>query len=161
MNPLLTLMHDTGNELCLIGAWCSYLENKSKEYTVESEEIEDVTQKIQAASDRLQSKLDAYYEYIKEQEKMKATKKPVEIDYYPVEENNLPELQKWVESFGDRFEDKFNFIDEGPDGARLTVKTLEGTSYDVLPKDVIIRGVKGEYYPCKKDIFKLTYDTNE
>lgn len=27
--------------------------------------------------------------------------------------------------------------------------------------DYIIRGVKGEYYPCKPDIFELTYDRYE
>jgi hypothetical protein len=27
--------------------------------------------------------------------------------------------------------------------------------------DYIIRGVKGEYYPCKPDIFEATYDTVE
>ena len=34
----------------------------------------------------------------------------------------------------------------------------EGTSYDITTSDVIIRGVKGEYYPCKKDIFEETYE---
>jgi hypothetical protein len=28
----------------------------------------------------------------------------------------------------------------------------------VSPGDWIIRGVKGEIYPCKPDIFALTYD---
>ena len=29
--------------------------------------------------------------------------------------------------------------------------------YIVCPGDWIIRGVKGEYYPCKPDIFEQTY----
>lgn len=39
----------------------------------------------------------------------------------------------------------------------LTIKTLEG---DVICNigDYIIRGVKGELYPCKPDIFELTYE---
>lgn len=39
----------------------------------------------------------------------------------------------------------------------LTVRTLEG---DLIarPDDMIIRGVKGEIYPCKPDIFAATYD---
>ena len=44
--------------------------------------------------------------------------------------------------------------------SQLFVHTLEGTSYDVTTRDVTIRGVNGEYYPCKKDIFIATY-TNE
>jgi hypothetical protein len=39
----------------------------------------------------------------------------------------------------------------------LTISTLEG-EMTALPGDWIIRGVKGELYPCKPDIFALTYD---
>jgi hypothetical protein len=38
--------------------------------------------------------------------------------------------------------------------------TLEGY-HIVCPGDWIIRGVKGEYYPCKPDIFALTYEEAE
>lgn len=39
----------------------------------------------------------------------------------------------------------------------LKIFTLEGKmKADV--GDYIIRGVKGEYYPCKPDIFEMTYD---
>jgi len=37
------------------------------------------------------------------------------------------------------------------------VKTLEGPMY-VTPGDWIITGVKGEHYPCKPDIFEMTYE---
>lgn len=36
------------------------------------------------------------------------------------------------------------------------IDTLEG-GHTVCPGDWIITGVKGEYYPCKPDIFALTY----
>ena len=36
------------------------------------------------------------------------------------------------------------------------IMTLEG-SYGVAEGDWIIRGIKGEYYPCKPDIFESTY----
>jgi hypothetical protein len=36
-------------------------------------------------------------------------------------------------------------------------KTLEGF-HIVCPGDYIITGVKGEHYPCKPDIFEMTYD---
>ena len=39
----------------------------------------------------------------------------------------------------------------------LAIKTLEGIHY-ALPGDYIIRGIKGEVYPCKPDIFKQTYE---
>lgn len=37
------------------------------------------------------------------------------------------------------------------------VETLEG-GHIVTPGDYIITGVKGEHYPCKPDIFELTYE---
>lgn len=38
--------------------------------------------------------------------------------------------------------------------------TLEG-GHTVCPGDYIIKGVKGEFYPCKPDIFELTYEEVE
>ena len=85
---------------------------------------------------------------------MQAQKKPVVIDFIEINVNTTPEeIKSWVETFNQKFEDYFD-----DNGENLKVKTLEGTSYDVTTSDVIIRGVKGEYYPCKKDIFKETYE---
>lgn len=39
----------------------------------------------------------------------------------------------------------------------VEIATLEGIVL-ARPGDWIIRGVKGEYYPCKPDIFAATYD---
>lgn len=38
----------------------------------------------------------------------------------------------------------------------ITIPTLEG-AMKAMPGDWIIRGVKGEFYPCKPDIFADTY----
>ena len=43
---------------------------------------------------------------------------------------------------------------------RFRIKTPEG-EMTVSPNDYIIRGVKGEIYPCKPDIFELTYEPVE
>ncbi len=43
------------------------------------------------------------------------------------------------------------------DGGRITIWTLEG-EMTASVGDWIIRGVKGEYYPCKPDIFEATYE---
>jgi len=37
------------------------------------------------------------------------------------------------------------------------VPTLEG-DYKFTPDDMLITGIKGEIYPCKKDIFEKTYE---
>ena len=39
----------------------------------------------------------------------------------------------------------------------LSIETLEGVM-NISPKDWVIKGVKGEFYPCKPDIFEATYE---
>ena len=41
--------------------------------------------------------------------------------------------------------------------SHLSIDTLEG-QMTATGGDWIIRGVKGEFYPCKPDIFDLTYE---
>lgn len=40
---------------------------------------------------------------------------------------------------------------------RITIPTLEG-DHLASPGDWIIRGLQGEFYPCKPDIFEATYE---
>lgn len=40
---------------------------------------------------------------------------------------------------------------------RVRVETLEGVVY-ATPGDWIIKGVAGEFYPCRNDIFEATYE---
>lgn len=47
-----------------------------------------------------------------------------------------------------------------PSGVYGQIQTLEGTM-TCIPGDWIIRGVKGEVYPCKPDIFEATYEPAE
>lgn len=42
----------------------------------------------------------------------------------------------------------------------LVIQTLEGDMVTTLG-DWIIKGVKGEFYPCKPDIFEATYEPVE
>ena len=43
------------------------------------------------------------------------------------------------------------------DGGKIEIETLEGVM-TASPGDWIIKGVKGEFYPCKPDIFAATYE---
>ncbi len=45
-------------------------------------------------------------------------------------------------------------------GDKLIIPTLEG-EMEASPGDWIIRGVQGEIYPCKPDIFQATYEAVE
>ncbi len=49
---------------------------------------------------------------------------------------------------------------EGDNSDYLVIKTLEG-DMRANNGDFIIRGVKGEFYPCKPDIFDATYEAAE
>lgn len=89
---------------------------------------------------------------------MKAIKKPIPIDFFEVTEHHPIKLMEWVDSFGDKYNDHFVFDSRA---GKSIVKTLEGWSYHVTLNDVVIRGVEGEYYPCKKEIFYKTYDILE
>lgn len=74
-------------------------------------------------------------------------KKPVEI-----------EAVRWT---GDNHAEICEFIDPECFEIRakegLVVHTLEGDHYASVG-DYIIKGVKGEFYPCKPDIFEQTYE---
>lgn len=54
--------------------------------------------------------------------------------------------------------DKGWYID--PATGDLLIRTLEG-DMRARPGDYVIRGVQGEFYPCKPDIFEATYELAE
>ena len=51
----------------------------------------------------------------------------------------------------------FGLLNLDQPSCELFIKTLEGTHH-VSVGDYIIRGIKGELYPCKPDIFEATYE---
>ena len=78
---------------------------------------------------------------------MKFRKKPVVIEAIKYTGDNAEEIFKFC--------DKAEFPDD-----ELVIKTLEGTMI-VSDGDWVIKGVKGEFYPCKSDIFEATYERVE
>ena len=48
-------------------------------------------------------------------------------------------------------------VKDGNKVAWISILTLEG-NMRADPGDWIIRGIKGEFYPCKPDIFEATYE---
>jgi hypothetical protein len=85
-------------------------------------------------------------------------KKPVVIEAVQLDGNNAQDVVDWINGNGHQA----LVIRTSPGTAsRLTgeilIHTLEGDHRgDVL--DYVIRGVKGEFYPCKPDIFDATYE---
>lgn len=84
----------------------------------------------------------------------KFRKLPVVIDAFHWTGTNGIELMRWVEGFGPNTSGTELGIDFA--ASEVTVKTKEGEMRGA-PGDWIIRGVHGEYYPCKPDIFEKTY----
>lgn len=79
----------------------------------------------------------------------KYQKKPVVIEAV----QNLPENESELFEFFRVTDAQFRV--DGP--YTFAIITLEGTMI-ASPGDWLIRGVKGEVYPCKPDIFAETYE---
>jgi len=79
---------------------------------------------------------------------MKYRKKPVVIDAW---------LYRASEQDGDLNEYVIAGVLEYKEDGCALIQTLEGVMR-AEPGDWIIRGVKGELYPCKPDIFAATYE---
>ena len=90
------------------------------------------------------------------QAKGKAVKKPVEIEFWQHDgtEENALKMMDWI-SEGNTVEFSCPEHEDHWDGT-LIITTLEG-NMKVSPGDYVIRGVKGEHYPCKPEIFEETY----
>ena len=89
---------------------------------------------------------------------MKATKKPVTIECFKYDgdlKNSNGEY--YVPQWAVEAEKNGVIFFEGPE---MFIKTLEGNHHASVG-DYIIRGVNGELYPCKPDIFEKTYDIEE
>jgi len=84
----------------------------------------------------------------------KYRKKPVEIEAVQfitnneVDDKNMNDIVRWIEeNNGKAFHD----------GTDIYIDTLEGTMR-AMCGDFIIKGINGEFYPCKPDIFEKTYE---
>lgn len=86
---------------------------------------------------------------------MKFRKKPVEIEAmrFGYSLHQQRRVEKWV---GDvwidwLFDDDFKVLE------RPKIRTLEGNMI-IGPGDWVIKGINGEFYPCKHDVFLKTYE---
>ena len=83
---------------------------------------------------------------------MKYRKKPVVVEAIQWTGDNYDEICKFV---GKPL--VFNAEPRDNSQPRLAIDTLEGEMTATV-NDYIIKGVKGEFYPCKPDIFLQTYE---
>lgn len=84
---------------------------------------------------------------------MKFRKKPVVIEAQLLTPYNLEEIETWCRG-------SIHGTKLPPEDREIAIQTLEG---EVCARigDWVIKGVKGEFYPCKPDIFYMSYDKVE
>ena len=78
---------------------------------------------------------------------MKYRKKPVIVEAQELKLNNVPIVAKWCSG-------EQGLLEKRPG---VFIKTLEGRMFGEIG-DFVIKGVQGEFYPCKPDIFEETYE---
>lgn len=86
---------------------------------------------------------------------LKYRKKPVVIEAIQFKDDpkTLSKLSSFLESTNRPVRVSY----EDPKNPTMLIETLEGTMRADVG-DYIIKGIQGECYPCKPDIFKATYE---
>ena len=85
---------------------------------------------------------------------MKYRKKPVVIEAIQWLGDNYNTVENFITT-------DFGYQERGDGkGTDVVIPTLEG-EMKASPGDFIIKGVNGEFYPCKPDIFEKTYELVE
>jgi hypothetical protein len=91
----------------------------------------------------------------------KFRKKPVVIEAIQFNNLNRYEIEAFMgEGANLHYQLESETAYEAGQGApifSLTIPTLEG-DMKAMPNDWIIKGIKGEFYPCKPDIFANSYE---
>lgn len=95
----------------------------------------------------------------------KVTKRPITVEamHFAGTTADTHAVYQWVEANTEgSFEPYTNpppasGVSINPETGEMMIATLEGIMHASLG-DWIIRGVKGEFYPCKPDVFEATYD---
>lgn len=88
-----------------------------------------------------------------ENKSIKYRKKPVVVEAMQFKDDSsdtIISLQEFMQS-------DLRVSYANPEDPVIKIETLEGVM-DASISDFIIKGVNGEFYPCKEDVFKKTYE---
>ena len=80
----------------------------------------------------------------------KYRKKPVVVEAIQYTKDNYWEINEFIKGSS-------TLMGIPDTKGEFDIATLEG-NMTVKVGDYIIKGIKGEFYPCKPDIFELTYE---
>jgi hypothetical protein len=90
-------------------------------------------------------------------------KKPIEVEVQRWTGQNHIQMYNFLESQSANYDKDIKdqganfYIDHFKVSGGLVIKTLEG-EHKASIGDYIIKGIKGEFYPCKPEIFEQTYE---
>lgn len=87
----------------------------------------------------------------------KYRKKPIVVDAFKLNARGLVAEDWFWDAVSEGTIITYYFGKFHPEDAYCVIKTLEGTMR-AHTGDYIIRGINGEIYPCKPDIFEQTYE---
>lgn len=87
---------------------------------------------------------------------MKYVKKPVQVEAIQWD-GTLDGIQKIKAEFPAMATDQLAMCKAGTSVMYWSIKTLEG-AHIVSKGDYVIKGIAGEFYPCKPAIFLKSYD---
>jgi hypothetical protein len=103
-------------------------------------------------NEELDKALNDSEETYKKMEGTEYIKKPIRIKAIKIEKGMI--IPNWFTS------EIMNGNIERINGLEFSIKTLEGTM-TAKEGDYVIRGIQGEVYPCKADIFEASYNEVE
>ena len=86
----------------------------------------------------------------------KYRKKPVVIEAIQLTDESVVEIINWTTDYINIEID----TDENDNIIGMIIPTLEGAMKASM-NDYIIKGIQGEFYPCKPEIFEATYELVE
>jgi hypothetical protein len=85
---------------------------------------------------------------------MKYRKKPIEVEAIQYTGKNIGEIESFLGYKPKKYYDDITNL------TILAIETMEG-ALGATENDWIIKGIRGEFYPCKPDIFQETYEKIE
>lgn len=91
-------------------------------------------------------------------EPTKYRKKPLVIEAMRVTRSSAEQVVLWITHSGEIASEVFHVVNNRTVG--VDIETPEGLVSASLG-DYVVRGIRGEFYPVKPDIFEATYDPVE
>lgn len=85
-------------------------------------------------------------------------KKPVEVQAMQWTGDNADALAAWTRNLFDALDESDRAASDDPDATAQVYDALHSTWVLVQPGDWIIRGIQGEFYPCRHEVFVETYE---